>query len=83
MYEHEEHEYVNVLELDADVENLLNAVDDGRIDDALRALVSASDNLGLEVRVTCDAHDSNSLYVSNGNFGFTLHDNGCLTHIGG
>ena len=76
-------EYVNTLELDADVEDLLNAVDNGTVADALRALVAASSQLGTEVTVVPDDEGSDSVHVSNGDFGFTLHGNNAMSHLGG
>ena len=76
-------EYVNNLKLDADVENLINAVDDGRLADALRALVAASTQLGVDVSLAPDDEGSDSIHVSNGDFGFTLHGNNAMSHLGG
>lgn len=67
------------------VENLLTAVDSGNLADALRALVAASNQLGSQAVtiVPDDEKDSDSVHVSNGDFGFTLHGNGAMTHLGG
>ena len=76
-------EYVNTLKLDADVEDMINAVDNGNLMLALRALVAASTELGINVSVVPDHEDSESVHVSNGEFGFILHGNNAMSHLGG